>query len=89
MAETTKKATDNAKKRVLVKLPRNKGQNANQQEFFSVNGRNYLIERGIEVEVPEEVAEVIKNADKADEYAMRYAEGLVKAEKEKRKEIEM
>ena len=38
MAETTKKATDNAKKRVEVRLPRNPGQNANQDEFFSVNG---------------------------------------------------
>ena len=90
MAETTtKKTTDNAKKRVLVRIPRNKGQNANQQEFFSVNGKNYLIERGVEVEVPEEVAEVIRNAEKAEEYAMHYAEGLVRDEKEKRKEIEM
>ena len=73
MAETTKKTTNNAP-RVRVRLPRNAGQNANQDEFFSVNFKNYIIRRGEEVEIPEEVAEVIRNAEKAEEYAMRYAE---------------
>ena len=73
MADTTKKATENAK-RVEVRLPRNKGQNANQDEFFSVNFKNYIIKRGETVEIPEEVAEVIRNAEKAEEYAMQYAE---------------
>ena len=89
MAETTKKAADNAtkRKRVTVKLPRLSGQNAVQEEFFSVNGKNYIIKRGEEVEIPEEVAEVIRNAEKADEYAMKYVEGLDKAKKEKEKEL--
>lgn len=86
MAETTKKATNNAK-RIEVRLPRNTGQNANQDEFFSVNGKNYIIKRGETVEIPEEVAEVIRNAEKAEEYAMHYAEKLVKAEDDKRKEL--
>lgn len=85
MADTTKKTANNAKK-VVVRLPRLHGQNARQEEFFSVNGRNYIIQRGIDVEVPEEVAEVIRNAEKAEEYAMRYVDGLVKAEEDKRKE---
>ena len=84
MAETTKKVTDNAK-RITVRLPRLSGQNANQDEFFSVNGKNYIIKRGETVEIPEEVAEVIRNAEKAEEYAMQYVDGLVKAEKEKQK----
>lgn len=86
MAETTKKTTDNAK-RVEVRLPRNPGQNANQDEFFSVNGKNYIIKRGETVEIPEEVAEVIRNAEKAEEYAMHYVDELVKAEEDKRKEL--
>lgn len=86
MADTTKKATNNAK-RVIVRLPRNQGQNANQDEFFSVNGKNYLIKRGESVEIPEEVAEVIRNSEKAEEYAMHYVDGLVKAEEDKRKEL--
>lgn len=73
MAETTKK-TGNGANRVKVRLPRNEGQNANQDEFYSVNFKNYIIKRGVEVEIPEEVAEVIRNAEKATEYAMQYAD---------------
>lgn len=73
MAETTKK-TGSGANRVKVRLPRNEGQNANQDEFFSVNFKNYIIKRGVEVEIPEEVAEVIRNAEKATEYAMQYAD---------------
>ena len=73
MAETTKKPQESAK-RVEVRLPMNKGQNANQDEFFSVNFKNYIIKRGVEVEVPEELAEVILNGEKAEEAAIQYAE---------------
>ena len=85
MADTTKKTANNAKK-VVVRLPRLHGQNARQEEFFSVNGRNYIIQRGIDVEVPEEVAEVIRNAERAEECAMRYVDKLVQDEEDKRKE---
>jgi hypothetical protein len=91
MADTTKKTVDNATKkegkRVKVKLPKLPGQNANQEEFFSVNGKNYIIKRGIEVEIPEEVAEVIRNAEKAEEYAMEYVEGLEKNKSDKEEEL--
>ena len=73
MADTTKKNKESTA-RVQVRLPRNKGQNANQDEFFSVNFRNYIIKRGETVEIPEELAEVIRNAEKAEEYAMQYAD---------------
>ena len=88
MADTTKKA-DNAtkEKRVTVRLPRLAGQNAIQEEFFSVNGKNYIIERGKEVDIPEAVAEVIRNGEKAEEYAMKYVDDLEKAKKDKEKEI--
>ena len=89
MAETTKKTADNATKgkRVEVKLPKLPGQNAIQEEFFSVNGKNYRIKRGETVEIPEEVAEVIANGEKAEEYAMNFIDELVKAEKEKKAEF--
>lgn len=86
MAETTKN-TNNAKKRVTVRLPRNPGQNARQEEFYSHNFKNYMIVRGETVEIPEEIAEVIRNGEKAEEYAMQYVDGLVKAEEDKRKEM--
>ena len=73
MADKTKQANTNAK-RVAVRLPRNNGQNANQDEFFSVNFKNYIIKRGETVEIPEALAEVIENNDKAEDYAMRFVE---------------
>ena len=89
MADTTKNATNNAKskKRVAVRLPRLAGQNAIQEEFFSVNGRNYRIKRGETVEIPEEIAEIIRNNEQAEEYAMRYVDNLNKSEADKYKEL--
>lgn len=88
MAETTKNANNATKgKRVTVRLPRLSGQNALQEEFFSVNGRNYIIKRGETVDIPEEVAEVIENGQKAEEYALNYVDSLTKAEKDKKSEI--
>lgn len=72
--ETAKAVNAEAEKRVEVKLPRNAGQNANQDEFYSVNFKNYIIKRGEYVEVPKELAEVIRNQQKDEEYAMRYAD---------------
>lgn len=74
MADTTKNVKPTNAAKVTVLLPRNPGQNANQDEFFSVNFKNYIIQRGKRVEIPEELAEVIENATKAEEYAMQYAE---------------
>ena len=73
MAETTKKLQASAKQ-VEVRLPMNKGQNANQDEFFSVNFKNYIIKRGETVVIPEELAEVIRNGEHAEEFAMKYAD---------------
>lgn len=87
MAETIKNANNAKGRRVTVRLPRLAGQNAIQEEFFSVNGMNYRIKRGETVEIPEEVAEVIKNAERAEEAALNYADSLVKAEKEKKAEL--
>ena len=88
MAETNKNTANNAKgKKVTVKLPRLAGQNANQDEFYSVNGRNYMIQRGKEIEIAEEVAEVIRNAEQAEEYAMKYVDNLDRMKKEKEKEL--
>lgn len=86
MADTTKKQTNNAK-RVEVRLPRLGGKNANQEEFFSVNFKNYIVRRGETVEIPEELAEVIQNNEKAEEYALRFSDGLTDAETEKRRTL--
>ena len=35
-----------------------------------VNGKQYLVQRGVDVEVPESVAEVLKNSMNQDTYAL-------------------
>lgn len=65
--------TNEAKPTRKVKLPRATGTDAPQQEFFSVNFHNYIIERGKYIEVPEALAEVIENGEKAEEAAWEYA----------------
>ena len=77
MADTTKTAKTNdakneQKMKATVKLPRISG-TTKQQEFVSVNFKNYIIQRGIRVEVPDAVAEVIENAERAEEFAIQYA----------------
>lgn len=77
-AAVTEKAAEvpaeDTPKRVLVKLPRLKGNNANQDEFFSVNFKNYIVKRGEYVEIPSEVYEVIKNSEKAEDAAFKFVE---------------
>ena len=90
MAEIKKNTTaDNAKstKRVQVRLPRLNGQNAVQEEVFGLNGKNCIIKRGEYVDVPEPIAEIIRNNEQAEEYAMRYVDELNRAEESKRAEM--
>ena len=90
MAETKKNTTaSDAKstKRVQVRLPRLNGQNAIQEEFYSVNGRNYIIKRGEYVDVPEEVAELIRNNEQTEESGLLFIYDLNKGEEIKRAEM--
>ena len=78
MADTIKKnATSDAKKKTTVRLPRKTGKDAIQFEFFSVNFKNYLVACGQTVEVPDEVAEVIRNNEQAEDFAMQFIEEKV------------
>ena len=69
MAETK----TNTEKMVKVKLPRERGKE--EAMFVSVNERTWLIKRGIEVEVPECVAEVIRNAELMEDEAYAFNSG--------------
>lgn len=42
--------------------------------FVAVNGKKYLIKRGVDVRVPEAVAKVIKRSEKSMATAMAYEE---------------
>jgi hypothetical protein len=77
---TTKKVT----KTVTKRLPRLKGHNARQEEFFSVNFKNYIIQRGKPVEVPECIAKLIEDNEKTEEQALNYIDDLLEAEEYKK-----
>lgn len=64
---STKKAT------VKIRLP--KAQEGQEQEVFvGVNGTGYRIRRGVEVEVPCFVEEVLRHAEEAAEQNERFLE---------------
>lgn len=56
-------ATTATEKLVTVKIPRVRGNDTDV--YVSVNDRSWLIKRGVEVEVPECVAEVLRNQELA------------------------
>lgn len=61
------------KKMVKVKLFKD-NQNYSGDVFVSVNGESYLIQRGVTVEVPEYIAEVLETSQREDENAVRRME---------------
>lgn len=75
-AENTVTAEPTAEKKVTIKLYRGEGELA-QDVFVGVNGKTYLIKRGVEVEVPLAVAEILDNAEKQNNRAITMIEKLV------------
>ena len=61
------------KKMVKVKLFKD-NQNYSGDVFVAVNGESYLIQRGVTVEVPEYIAEVLETSQREDENAVRRME---------------
>lgn len=50
--------------------------------FVSVNGENYQIQRGVEVEVPDYIAEVLRHSEEQDAHtALVIEQAAAKAEK--------
>ena len=69
MAETNKTQTPK-EKMVKIRIPRTK---ADQEDVFvSVNLRTWQIKRGVEVEVPECVAEVLRHQEEMLEQIMLF-----------------
>lgn len=63
-------------KMIKVRIPRTK---ADQEDVFvSVNLNTYLIKRGVEVEVPESVAEVLRHQEEMLEEIMLFEERVQK-----------
>lgn len=69
---TTDTNTNTTKKMVKIRIPRTK---ADQEDVFvSVNMETFLIKRGVEVEVPDYVAEVLQHQEEALEGIMLFNE---------------
>lgn len=68
-----KEVKETKEKTVKIKLPRMKDE---PDMFVSVNERTWLIKRGVEVEVPECVAEVIRNGEAMQEEAYNFDESV-------------
>ena len=63
-------ATTNTRKMVKIKIPREK---ANQEDVFvSVNMETFLIKRGVEVEIPDYVYEVLQHQEEMVEKIMLF-----------------
>ena len=60
------------KNKVKIRIPRSKEDNSDV--YVSVNDHTWLIKRGVEVEVPECVAEVLQHQDEMIEEAYLYSE---------------
>ena len=71
-AEKNEAVVETGPKMVKVRIPRTK---ADQEDVFvSVNLRTYIIKRGVEVEVPEFVAEVLRHQEEMLEEIMLFDE---------------
>ena len=72
MSETIKKTEAPKEKMVKVRIPRTR---ADQEDVpVWVNERSWLVKRGVEVEVPECVAEVLRHQEEMLETIMMFEE---------------
>lgn len=74
-SESEESKTENLDMHELVKIKLFKDNDKYSEDVFvSVNGNNFLIQRGVEVEVPRYVEEVIRNAEEQRKNAEFYCE---------------
>ena len=73
----TVKANTGGEKMVKVRLFKDR-KAYTDDVIVGVNGKMYQIKRGVEVEVPECMAEVLRNSQRQDEYAIDLMDGLQK-----------
>ena len=65
-------ATTNTKKMIKIRIPRTKADE--EDVFVSVNMETFIVKRGVEVEVPDYVAEVLRHQEEALEEIMLFNE---------------
>lgn len=65
-------------RKVKIRLPIVPGQAKQEALFVGCNNRTWVIPRGVEMEVPECVVEIIEHSEEAQLEAMRYQEANAK-----------
>lgn len=68
--EAVNEAVETGPKMVKIRIPRSKAEQ--EDVFVSVNLRTYQIKRGVEVEVPDFVAEVLRHQEEMLEEIMLF-----------------
>lgn len=79
MAEKSTKAAENVSAEskqdmVRFKIPRDSSGRNKSDVFVGVNGKSYLVKRGVQTEMPRSVVEVLENAEEQMEVARDYQE---------------
>lgn len=64
-------------KKVEIMLPKPRYKGEPNYVIASVNGRQFKIQKGVRVEVPAPIAEVIQHSYEAEEDAERFIDGLL------------
>lgn len=72
MATTTTENAAKTAKKVKIRIPRTKAEQ--EDVFVSVNMETFIIKRGVEVEVPDYVAEVLRHQEETLEEIMLFQE---------------
>lgn len=67
---------NNAVTMVTVKLPLTKDQQ--DDVYVAVNGKGYQIKRGVAVQVPDYIAEVLERSEEMDQVAMMKQAAMMK-----------
>ena len=62
----------------LVEVFIPKGDRNDTQQFVSVNGENILIQKGVNVKIPQRYAQVLENSDAMRELALAYMDSNVR-----------
>lgn len=84
MATKKKKSLFEGEELVTIKLPKDK--KIKEDKFVAVNGRIMAIKRGVEVQVPKSIKEVLDHEEEMLDIGMEYEEEL--HEKSKAKQLD-
>lgn len=74
VVEQNTEAQKNGERLIRFKIPIGSSEKERADVFVAVNGKSYLIKRGVTNELPESVVEVLENAEAQREYAIELEE---------------